>query len=155
MVTKVRGAFGEFTGELHVDGDEPTKPSGTLTVVARSIDTGNDQRDGHLRGNDFFDMADHPGISFASTGVEHVDGDRFKLTGDLTVKGITRPVTLDAEFNGAATDPFGNRRIGIEASSTINRKDWGITWNAALETGGLLVSDKITLTIDISAIKRA
>jgi polyisoprenoid-binding protein YceI len=154
MVTKVRGAFREFSGQLHIDAAEPTKASGELRIAAKSIDTGIAQRDEHLRSNDFFDMPNHPEIRFVSTSVEPRGEDTFTVTGDLTIKGVTKPVTLDVEFTGAAVDPYGYQRIGFEATGTVNRKDWGITWNAPLEAGGVLVSDRVNLTIDISAIKR-
>ncbi|WP_116040409.1 YceI family protein [Amycolatopsis palatopharyngis] len=155
MVTKVRGAFTEFDGQLHIDGQDPTKSSGRLRITTTSIDTGVQQRDEHLRSNDFFDMPTYPEITFASTTVEQVDGENYRVTGDLTIKDVTKQVTLDVEYTGSALDPMGNNRIGLEATTTINRKDWGITWNAPLETGGVLVSDKIVLDIDISAIKRS
>ena len=154
MVTKVRGSFHDFTGTLTVDQTDPTSGSGELTIVAASIDTGNEQRDGHLRSNDFFDMDNHPEITYRSTGIEAVGDDQFKVTGDLTIKGVTKPVTLDVEYTGSAIDPFGNTRIGLEATTVINRKDWGVSWNAPLEAGGVLVSEKVTLNIDISAIKQ-
>ncbi|WP_199434818.1 YceI family protein [Qaidamihabitans albus] len=155
MVTKVRGAFKEFEGELQIDGEDPTKSGGQLRIGAASIDTGVEQRDEHLRSNDFFDMPNYPEITFTSSSVEHVEGDSYKVAGELTIKGVTQPVTLDVEYTGSALDPMGNNRIGLEASATVNRKDWGMTWNAPLETGGVLISDKITLDIDISAIKRS
>ena len=154
MVTKVRGSFGDFAGTLTIDGTEPTKSSGSLTIVATSINTGNEQRDGHLRSNDFFDMDNHPELTYQSTGIEHVGGDSYKVTGDLTIKGVTKAVTLDVEYTGAAVDPYGNTRIGFEGTTVINRKDWGVNWNAPLEAGGVLVSEKVTLDIDISAIKQ-
>lgn len=153
MVTKVRGAFKEFEGHLHIDPANPDKSSGEVRIVAASIDTGVAQRDEHLRSNDFFDMPTYPEIRFTSTSVKP-DGDEFTMTGDLTVKDVTKPVTLKLEFTGSAVDPFGNTRIGFEGTGSLNRKDWGITWNAPLEAGGVLVSDKIGLDIDISAIKR-
>lgn len=155
MVTKVRGSFKEFEGQLHIDAVEPTKSSGTLRIVTASIDTGVEQRDEHLRSNDFFDMPTYPEITFASTAVEHVEGTAYRVTGDLTIKGVTKPVVFDVEYTGSATDPMGNHRLGLEATGTVNRKDWGITWNAPLEAGGVLVSDKIQLDIDVSAVKRA
>lgn len=155
MVTKVRGAFNDFTGSFVIDGSEPAKSSATVTLKAASIDTRNEQRDGHLRSNDFLSMDEYPEITFASTGVEQTGDDSFDLTGDLTIKGVTNPVTIPFTFEGAAKDPFGNLRAGFEGSVVINRKDYGITWNAALETGGVLVSDKITLEFEISAIRDA
>jgi polyisoprenoid-binding protein YceI len=154
MVTKVRGSFEDFTGTAHLDGDDPAKSTAQVTIQVTSINTGNGQRDEHLRTNDFFDAPTFPEITFTSTGVT-VDGDDYTMTGDLTIKGVTKPVTVDFEYTGAATDPFGNLRVGFEGKAVINRTDWGVTWNAALETGGVLVSEKITLEFDISAIKSA
>jgi polyisoprenoid-binding protein YceI len=155
MVTKVRGAFNEFEGSAVVDGADLTRSSATVTIAAASIDTRNDQRDAHLRSNDFLGMDEHPSITFVATSVTPTGPSGFDLTGDLTIKGVTNPVTVPFEFEGAATDPFGNLRAGFEGSVTINRKDFGITWNAALETGGVLVSDKIVLEFEVSAIKAA
>ena len=154
MVTKVRGSFDDFTGTLTIDGEDPTRSSGSLTIAAASINTRNEQRDGHLRSNDFFDMEHHPEITYRSTGIEHVGGNGYKVTGDLTIKGVTKSVTIDVEYTGSAVDPFGNVRIGFEGTTVINRKDWGVSWNAPLEAGGVLVSEKVTLDIDISAIKQ-
>jgi polyisoprenoid-binding protein YceI len=155
MVAKVRGSFDEFEGTLHIDGEHPENSSGRVTIQAKSIDTRNSQRDDHLRSNDFLAMDEYPEITFVSTSVEPTGDNTFKVTGDLTIRGVTKPVTLDVEFTGSATDPMGNLRIGFEASGVINRKDWGVSWNAALEGGGVLVSEKITLEIEISAIKNA
>ena len=155
MVTKVRGQFNEFEGTAVVDGTDLTRSTVQLTIQAASIDTRNEQRDGHLRSNDFLAMEDYPQISFVSTTVEQTGPTSFEVTGDLTIKGVTSSVAIPFEFEGAATDPFGNQRVGFEGSVVINRKDYGVTWNAALETGGVLVSDKITLEFEISAIKAA
>jgi polyisoprenoid-binding protein YceI len=140
---------------LHVDGEHPENSSGRATIQAKSIDTRNGQRDDHLRSNDFLDMDNHPEITFVSTSVEPTGENTFRVTGDLTIRGVTRPVTIDFEFTGSAVDPQGNLRIGLEGSTVINRKDWGVSWNAALEGGGVLVSEKITLEIEVSAIKSA
>jgi polyisoprenoid-binding protein YceI len=155
MVTKVRGAFNEFEGSAIVDANDFSKSSATLTIQAASIDTRQAQRDEHLRSNDFLGMEEHPEITFVSTRVEQTGPTTLELTGDLTVKGVTNSVTVPFDFEGAATDPFGNLRVGFEGSVVISRKDYGITWNAALETGGVLVSDKITLEFEVSAIKAA
>jgi polyisoprenoid-binding protein YceI len=155
MVTKVRGSFNEFEGTATIDGDDPANSTARVTITAASIDTRNAQRDAHLRSNDFLAMDDHPEITFVSTGVTPVDGTTFELSGDLTIKDVTRPITVPFTFEGAAQDPFGNQRIGFDGSVTISRKDYGITWNAALETGGVLVSDKIVLEFEVSAIKDA
>ena len=154
MVTKVRGYFRELEGTITV-ADDFTASSASATMQVASVDTGSADRDGHLKSADFFDAENTPEITFVSTGIKDVKGDEFTLVGDLTIKGITKPVELEAEFNGAATDPFGNARIGFSAETEVEREDWGLTWNAALETGGVLVSKKITLTLDISAIKQA
>ncbi len=155
MVTKVRGAFNEFEGTAVIDGDQPSNSSVSLTIQVNSIDTRNAQRDEHLRSNDFLDIANNPTITFTSTAIANVGGNDFEVTGDLTIKGVTRQVTIPLEFQGSAQDPFGNQRIGFEGSLTINRKDYGVNWNAALETGGVLVSEKIVLEFEISAVKTA
>ncbi|HZY74944.1 MAG TPA: YceI family protein [Jatrophihabitantaceae bacterium] len=153
MVTKVRGAFNDFTGSATIDGSDPAKSSATVTLQVASIDTRQAQRDEHLRTNDFLDVANFPTITFTSTAIKHVGGNDFEVTGDLTIKDVTKQVTIPLEFTGAATDPFGNQRIGFEGSTDIVRSDYGVTYNAALETGGVLVSDKIVLEFEISAIK--
>ena len=153
MVTTVRGAFKEFEGTAHVDTANPANSKVELTIKADSIDTGVADRDAHLRSADFFEIESHPEITFSSTNVER-DGDDWTITGDLTITGTTKPITIEFESTGSARDPFGNLRIGFEGSTTLSRKDWGLTWNAALETGGFLVSDKIKLEFDISAIQK-
>jgi len=155
MVTKVRGQFNEFEGGGVVDAEDFSKSSAQLTIQATSIDTRNEQRDGHLRSNDFLSMDEFPQITFTSTGIEKTGDTSLNLVGDLTIKDVTHSVTVPFDFEGAATDPYGNLRVGFEGSAVINRKDFGITWNAALETGGVLVSEKITLEFEISAIKSA
>jgi polyisoprenoid-binding protein YceI len=153
MVTKVRGSFNEFTGTGFFDAENPAASHLELTIEAASIDTRNADRDGHLRSNDFFDMEQFPQITFVSTAVEAVDDATYRVTGDLTIKGVTKPVTVDFEYGGTATDPFGNDRLGFDGSVVINRKDWGVAWNAPLEAGGVLVSEKVTLEFEVSAIK--
>jgi polyisoprenoid-binding protein YceI len=155
MVTKVRGAFNDFTGDITVDGADPAKSSVRVAAQVVSIDTRNAQRDEHLRTNDFLDAENHPEITFVSTSVAHEGALDFAVTGDLTIKGVTKSVTLPLEFQGSAKDPFGNLRIGFEGSTQIERSEFGVSYNAALETGGVLVSDKITLEFEISAIKSA
>jgi polyisoprenoid-binding protein YceI len=151
MVTKVRGSFNEFDGTATIDGDNPSNSSVQVTIQVASIDTRNQQRDEHLRTNDFLDVEKYPRITFTSTSVAH-DGDNdFEVTGDLTIRGVTKSVTLPLEFQGSATDPFGNARIGFEGSLVINRKDWGVNWNAAT---GVLVSEKVTLEFDVAAIRQ-
>jgi polyisoprenoid-binding protein YceI len=153
MVTKVRGSFNDFEGTATLDGADPPQSSARVTIQAASIDTRNGQRDGHLKSNDFFDMETYPTIEFVSTSVRKLDGSTFELTGDLTIKGTTKPVTIPFTFDGVEKDPYGNIRVGFEGSVVINRKDWGVTWNAPLESGGVLVGEKITLEFEISAIK--
>ncbi|WP_433244410.1 YceI family protein [Streptosporangium sp. CA-135522] len=155
MVTKVRGAFNEFEGTAVLDGDNPANSTARVTIKAASIDTRNAQRDEHLRSNDFLAMESYPEITFVSTAVRQTGETDFELTGDLTIKGVTNTVTIPFAYEGVATDPFGNVRAGFEGAVTINRKDYGVTWNAALETGGVLVSDKIVLEFEVSAIKNA
>ena len=155
MVTTVRGQFAEFEGTAHVDTANPAASSAKVVITAAGIDTGNADRDGHLRSADFFDVETYPEITFEATDVARVDAVTWRLTGDLTIKGVSRPVSIDFESTGSARDPFGNLRVGFEGSTTINRKDWGLTWNAALETGGVLVSEKIKLDFDVSAIRNA
>ena len=154
MVTKVRGGFNEFEGSGVLDGEDVTKSSLQVTIKAASIDTRNADRDNHIRSNDFLALDEYPEITFTSTGIEAVGGDKFRANGDLTVRGVTRPVTFDLEFTGTEIDPWGNRRIGVEGSTVINRKDFGVSWNAALESGGILVSENVTLEFEISAVKQ-
>ena len=155
MVTKVRGSFNEFEGTAHLDFSDPTRSAVQLTIQVASVDTRQPQRDEHLRTNDFFDVAQHPTITFTSTGVEPAGGDDFVLHGDLTIKGVTKPVAVEFAFTGAAKDPFGNERVGFEGTTAIDRSDFGVTFNAALETGGVLVSEKVVLEFEVSAVKSA
>ena len=155
MVTTVRGSFKDFAGTAHIDTANPSASSVNLTIQAGSIDTGQADRDGHLVSGDFFDAEANPTITFVSTNVDKVDDDTWAITGDLTIKGTSKPITIAFDETGSAQDPFGNVRVGFEGATTINRKDWGLTWNAALETGGVLVSEKIKLEFDVSAIRNA
>ncbi|MFC3575386.1 YceI family protein [Streptomyces yaanensis] len=155
MVTNVKGNFKDFTGTLHLDGSAPSKSTASIDVKMESVETGSADRDGHLKSSDFFKTDEHPTMTFRSTKAEALGGDDYRITGDLSIMGITKPLTIDLEFSGAAKDPFGNERIGFEGKAEILRSEWGLTWNAALETGGVLVSDKIKLVFDISAIKQA
>lgn len=154
MVTTVRGQFSDFTGTAHVDAANPENSKVEVVIQTASIDTGVTDRDAHLRSADFFDADQFKEITFVSTKVER-GGDDWVVTGDLTIKGVTKPVTVAFEPTGSARDPFGNLRIGFEGGAAINRKDWGLTWNAALETGGVLVSEKVKLEFDVSAIRNA
>ncbi|WP_370288391.1 YceI family protein [Nocardioides sp.] len=155
VVTKVRGQFAEWSAEAHIDAANPSASSVRLTINPASVSTGSADRDGHLVSPDFFDVEQFPEWTFVSTDVRRDGDDEWIITGDLTIKGITKPVTIEFEENGSAKDPFGNVRVGFEGDVTVNRKDWDLTWNAALETGGVLVSEKIKLEFDISAIKNA
>ncbi|MEU7023497.1 YceI family protein [Streptomyces sp. NPDC046203] len=154
MVTKVRGAFHQFEGTAHLDGADPAKSTAQVVIKTESIDTGVEQRDQHLRTNDFLDAPNFPDITFRTTSVEAKSDTDYRVTGDLTVKDVTRPVSIDFEYTGNAVDPYGNLRVGLEGSVTISRKEYGVTWNAALEGGGVLVGDKVVLEFDISAIKQ-
>ncbi|WP_037677638.1 YceI family protein [Streptomyces griseus] len=153
MVTNVKGKFSDFAGSLHLDGSDPAASTASLDVKMDSIDTGSADRDGHLKSADFFKTDEFPTMTFRSTSAEALGGDDYRITGDLTILGVTKPLTIDLEFNGSAKDPFGNERVGFEGKAEILRSEWGLTWNAALETGGVLVSDKIKLNFDISAIR--
>jgi len=153
MVTRVRGSFGKFEGSAHLDFEDPSKSTVTVTIDATSIDTGNVDRDAHLRSNDFFAMDEHPTITFTSKSVEAVDESTYSVTGDLTIRGTAKEVTFEAEHTDAVVDPWGSTRVGISGSLTINRKDWGVSWNMALEAGGIVVSEKITLEFDLAAVR--
>jgi polyisoprenoid-binding protein YceI len=155
MVTNVKGKFLDFTGSLHLDGGDPAQSTASIDVKMDSVDTGSADRDGHLKGSDFFKIEEFPTMTFRSTKAEALGDEDYRITGDLSILGVTKPLTIDLEFNGAAKDPFGNERVGFEGKAEIKRSEWGLTWNAALETGGVLVSDKIKLNFDISAIKNA
>ncbi|MFE4264378.1 YceI family protein [Streptomyces sp. NPDC056883] len=155
MVTNVRGTFADHEGSLHLDGTDPSRSTASIDVKIASVDTGIADRDGHLRSGDFFDAETFPLMAFRSTEAQQLGGDKYRITGELTIKDVTRPLSIDLEFGGSATDVYGNERVGFEGSAEILRSDWGLTWNAALETGGVMVSDKVKLTFDISAIKQA
>ena len=154
MVTTVRGRFTDYQGEVLVEGDDPTTARATFTIKTASIDTGNEQRDGHLRSGDFFDSETHPEITFVSTGVAPA-GDGYRVTGDLTIRGVTRPVELAVEVEDKFVDPWGNERVGVTASGSINRTDWGLSWNQTLEAGRLLVGEKINLAIETALVRPA
>jgi len=149
MVTKVRGSFNDYTGAAVVaDG----VASINIDITVASVDTRNADRDGHLQSADFFDVANFPKIIFASTSVKESGSEKLSVEGNLTIKDVTKPITIEFEYSGTATDPFGNARFGFEGAAEINRKDFGLTWNAALETGGILVSENIKLEFEISTI---
>jgi polyisoprenoid-binding protein YceI len=155
MVATVRGEFGSYTGTLQLDTDDLTKSHVTAEIDASSISTRDEKRDEHLRSADFFDVANHPKITFKSTRIESAGGQNFKLIGDLTIRGTTKEVTLDAEYSGIAKDPWGNTKSGFEITGAINRSDFGLTFNAALETGGVLVGEKVKLQIEVEVLQVA
>jgi len=150
MVSKVRGKFEKYTGTITTAAN-PLESHAEAEIDLSSITTGNDQRDGHLRGSDFFDVDTHPSMTFRSTGVRP-DGDDFLVDGELTIRGITKPITLKVELGGFGPDPYGGTRAGFSASAEINRSDFGVSWNAALEGGGVVISDKITIHIEAEAV---
>ncbi|MFM2437894.1 MAG: hypothetical protein RLZ55_711 [Actinomycetota bacterium] len=154
MVTKVRGNFSDISGSLTLDVANPAASSAEVTIEVASIDTRNAQRDEHLRTNDFFDAEQFPQLTFKSTAVTQTGATSFDVTGDLTIRGVTKPVTVSWDYTGSATDPFGNERVGFEGSATINRADFGLKYNAPLAAGGVLISEKIVLELEVSAIKR-
>ncbi len=149
MVSKVRGTFTDVSGTVTV-GEELSDSHADVTIATASVSTGTPDRDAHLRSGDFFDAEVYPEITFVSTSY---DGET--LVGDLTIKGVTKPVTLDVDFGGVATDPWGNEKAAFEATTEIDRTEWGLTWNAALEKGGVLVSDKVRIVIDVQLAKQA
>lgn len=153
MVSKVRGAFNEVEGTGYFDEADPSKSHLELKIKVASIDTRNADRDQHLRTNDFLAADQYPEITFRSTSITKTASTTYRVVGDLAIRGVTKPVELDFEFNGTAVDPWGNTRVGFEGGTTINRKDWGINWNTALDAGGVMVGDKVNLEIEIEAIK--
>lgn len=153
MVTTVRGRFTEFTGQVEVDDNlDPTTARGTFTIQAASVTTNNEQRDGHLQSADFFDAGNYPELTFTSTGVER-DGDGYRVTGDLTIRDVTKPITLEVVAEEPFQDPFGFQRVGLTAAAEINRKDWGLNWNQTLEAGRLLVSEKVKIVIEGALVR--
>lgn len=154
VVSTVRGNFGEFSGSFEMDPADPATLNATATVSAKSINTNNQKRDDHLRSGDFFDAETYPDITFTTTKVT-AQGDGFVLTGNLTMRGVTKEISLPIEVNGPVTDPWGNTRYGFEGSTTINRKDWGINWAKTLDNGGLVVADQVKIEISIEGIKRS
>lgn len=155
MVTKVRGSFNEIEGSGVFDAENPEASHFEVTIKAESIDTRNADRDAHLRSNDFFDMENNPTITFVSTAISKVADDTYHVDGDLTIRGVTNAIGFDLEMSGPARDAFGNVRIGLEGSTSVSRKDWNLNWNMPLDAGGVLVSEKVTLEFEVSAIQQA
>ena len=149
-ISKTRGRFGSFRGDLVV-AEQPEQSRVTVEIDADSIDTKDAGRDEHLRGADFFDVAAHPTLTFVTSDIAGA-GDRWTVTGDLTIAGVTRPVVLETELTGLVTDPWGNERVAFAASTEVNREDFGLTWNAALETGGFLVGKTVKIDIEVEAV---
>jgi polyisoprenoid-binding protein YceI len=154
LMTRVHGRFTDFEGTVQFDPSQPDASSAAFIVQADSIDTGHADRDRHLRSADFFDVAKFPTLAFTSTGVTVKGLNRFDVAGQLTIRGISRPIVLPVTYLGSAPDPWGIERVGFEAELTLNRKDFGLTWNTALETGGFLVGDEVKITLSIQAIAR-
>lgn len=154
LVTKVRGRFTDFSGTIVIDDASPAQSSVRFDVVASSIDTGTPDRDNHLRSADFFEVETHPSLSFVSTKVTAAGSERYDVTGTLTMHGVSKEITLPVTLLGFAKDPWGNARVGFETETSLNRKDFGLTWNAALETGGFLVGDDVKVSISVQAVQQ-
>ena len=152
LVTKVRGRFNDFEGTILADEQNPSRSSVKVTIQAASVDTSQPDRDTHLRSADFFSAEQFPTLTFASTAITPLGADKYQVVGDLTIRGVARQVAVPVTFLGKATDPWGNHRVGFEAEFTVNRKDFGLTWNAALETGGFLVGDEVKISVSFQAI---
>jgi polyisoprenoid-binding protein YceI len=153
MISNVKGGFATFTANIETDGANFENTRVNASIDAASITTGDTQRDTHLKGSDFFDVENYPLIEFKSTRFDRVKNDQFIMEGDLTMHGVTKPVTLDVEYGGIMKDPWGNHKAGFHVTGKINRKDWGLTWNAALETGGMLVSEEVKIEAEIQLSK--
>jgi polyisoprenoid-binding protein YceI len=155
VVSKVRGRFAKFSGNLRVEGDDLTQASLEATIDVSSIDTGTAQRDTHLRSADFFDAERYPEIRFRSTRVEKLTDDRYRVTGALTIRDVTRDIALDVEYGGRAKDPWGNERIGFIAKAALDRRDFGLEWNQVLEAGGVLVGDRVDVDLEMQGVRAA
>ena len=153
LITTVKGRFADVDGVIEVDENGPAKAS--ATILAESVDTNQPQRDEHLRSPDFFDTADFPEIRFESNRIEHVDGSRFRVVGEMTIKGTRRDIELDAAFTGLNRDPYGNDRLGLTIRGQLDPNDYGVDWNQELETGGNLIGDRVDFVADVSAIREA
>jgi len=154
LVTRVRGRFTDFDGLVEFDEQNPERSTVTVTIQAKSVDTGDATRDNHLRSADFFDAEKFPTLTFRSTKVTKTRGSTFDVAGDLTIRDVTKPVTLAMTFLGKATDPWGNERLGFEGDVKISRKEYGLKWNATLETGGFLVGDEVKITLEVQAVAK-
>jgi len=154
LVTKVRGRFTSFSGTVVLDQAQPDQSSLNFEISADSVDTGTPDRDAHLRSADFFDVEHYPTLSFVSSRIAKKNDEHFDVTGTLTIRGVSQQVTLPVTFLGFAKDPWGNERAGFETELTVNRKDFGLMWNAALETGGFLVGDEVKITVSVQAVRQ-
>jgi len=154
LLSKVSGRFDKFDGRIVTDAAKPETSSVEFTIETASIDTNNEKRDAHLRSADFFDAEKHPTITFKSTRVEALGQNRFNVTGDLTMRGVTKPITLPVEFLGTQKDPWGNEKAGFALQTTLNRKDYGIIWNQTLDAGGYLLGDDVQISISLQAVKK-
>jgi polyisoprenoid-binding protein YceI len=155
VVSRVKGSFNDFTGTINFDGQNWKDASVTITARAASIDTDNEKRDNHLRSDDFLNAEKYPELTFVSKEVTKGEGNRFTITGDLTIRDVTREVTFDCEFFGTTQDPWGNTRAGFAAQTTIDRQEFGVSWNNTLDAGGLVVSDEVEIMLEIEAVKEA
>lgn len=155
VVSKVRGRFGKYAGAIALDDADLARSSVEVSIDASSIDTGVADRDAHLRSPDFFHVEQFPEIQFKSTRIERVEDSRYRVIGELTIRGVQREVVIDAEYGGRGKDPWGNERVGFVAKTTIDRKEFGLTWNQALETGGILVGDRVEIDLDVQAVRAA
>lgn len=153
MVTTVRGAFAEYQSRLYFDGRDPARSKAEIILSTASVDTGVEQRDAHLVGRDFLDARTYPRMRFTSTSVELTGADVYRMSGDLTIRDVTRPVVLELTYIGHVTDPFGYERVGFDGTTTIDRSEWGLTYNSRLAEGGAMVSEKVRLQFDIAAIR--
>ena len=154
MVAKVRGRFADFDGSFTIDGSSPENSTATVTIKTASLDTRNDDRDGHLKSADFLDVEKYPEITFASTSIKSVGDGDFFVGGDLTISGVTQLIEVALTYVGVSQDPWGGTRIGFEGQTEFSRKDFGLTWNVALETGGVLVGEKVKIELDVEAVKQ-
>jgi polyisoprenoid-binding protein YceI len=153
MISTVKGRFGDISGTLTGDETDPEHASIELTIPAAGIDTREGQRDAHLRSADFFDSEHHPAITFRSTKIVRAGSDSFTVTGDLTIRGVSKPITFTVHTGGRVRDPWGGERVGYSATTRINRKDFGLNWNQALETGGVLVGDQVTISVELELVR--
>ena len=153
MVSNVRGKFGKFDGKINTTDDDFTNAEIEINIETNSVLTGDDQRDGHLKSPDFIDAENHKNITFRSTSMQKKSDDLYELKGDLTIKGVTKPVTFQVEHGGILKDPWGNEKAGFTLNGKINRKDWNLNWNTVLEAGGVLVGEEVALTADVELAK--